>query len=76
MSFDKLVPPKKGEKITIQADKLDVPNQPIIPIIKGDGIGPDVMNAMQKVLDAAVQKTYSGKKALVWFEIPDRKSVV
>lgn len=69
MSYEKLVPPSEGRKITITDGKLAVPDNPIIPFIEGDGIGPDIWAAANKVLDAAVAKTYGGKKKIVWFEI-------
>jgi isocitrate dehydrogenase len=59
-----------GEKITINPDlSLNVPDQPIIPFIEGDGIGVDIWPASQKVLDAAVEVAYNGKKKIVWKEI-------
>ncbi|HEY9685705.1 MAG TPA: isocitrate dehydrogenase (NADP(+)) [Coleofasciculaceae cyanobacterium] len=59
-----------GEKITINPDfSLNVPDQPIIPFIEGDGIGVDIWPASQKVLDAAVEVAYNGKKQIVWKEI-------
>ncbi len=58
-----------GTKITVQNNALKVPNDPIIPIIEGDGIGPDVMRAMCKVVDAAVAKAYAGTKKIEWLEI-------
>jgi isocitrate dehydrogenase len=53
-------PPNGGEKITIQGGKLHVPNNPIVPFIEGDGIGPDIWRASVRVLDAAVAKAYGG----------------
>jgi len=68
--FEKLVPPTEGEKITVGADgTLNVPDNPIIPFIEGDGTGPDIWRATRKVLDAAVEKAYGGKRKIVWFEI-------
>ncbi|WP_373049073.1 isocitrate dehydrogenase (NADP(+)) [Vulgatibacter sp.] len=68
--FDKLTTPTSGSKIAIGADgKLQVPNDPIIPFIEGDGTGPDIWKASQLVLDAAVEKAYGGKKKIHWFEI-------
>jgi len=67
--YDKIVPPSDGEKITIENDQLKVPGNPIIPFIRGDGMGPDIWNAAQPVLDAAVKKAYGGKKKIVWFEV-------
>ena len=58
----KLTPPADGAKITISNGKLTVPDNPIIPFIEGDGIGPDVWRASQRVMDAAVAKAYGGKQ--------------
>ncbi len=59
-----------GEKITVNADNsLNVPNNPIIPFIEGDGIGVDITPPMQKVVDAAVAKAYSGAKKIAWMEV-------
>ena len=57
-----------GEKITISNGKLNVPNQPIIPFIEGDGTGRDIWNASVKVFDAAVEKSSNGKKKIFWKE--------
>jgi isocitrate dehydrogenase len=57
------------QKITIKNGKLNVPDQPTIPFIEGDGTGPDIWRASQMVLDAAVEKAYGGKKKLVWKEV-------
>ncbi len=57
------------QKITIQDGKLQVPDQPIIPFIEGDGTGVDIWPASKKVLDAAVEKAYSGKKKISWKEV-------
>lgn len=57
------------QKITIKNGKLTVPDQPTIPYIEGDGIGPDIWRASQRVFDAAVEKAYGGKKKLVWKEV-------
>jgi len=61
--------PDHGEKITISNGKLQVPNQPVIPYIEGDGIGRDITRAMLPVLNAAVEKAYAGERELVWMEI-------
>ena len=62
--------PNTGEKISVNADNsLNVPNNPIIPFIEGDGIGVDVTPVMQVVIDAAVEKAYSGEKKISWMEI-------
>lgn len=67
--YEKLVPPSDGERIVIENGEMKVPDNPVIPFIRGDGMGPDIWNAAQPVLDAAVKKAYSGKKRIVWFEI-------
>nr|WP_301553545.1 isocitrate dehydrogenase (NADP(+)) [Desulfuribacillus stibiiarsenatis] len=58
-----------GSKITIQNGKLNVPNNPIIPFIEGDGIGPDIWSASVRVFDAAVAKAYNGEKKIAWKEV-------
>lgn len=59
-----------GQKITVNADySLNVPDNPIIPFVEGDGIGVDVTPPMIKVVDAAVQKAYGGKRKISWMEI-------
>jgi isocitrate dehydrogenase len=58
----------QGEKITISGGKLNVPNNPIIPFIEGDGIGPDIWAASVRVFDAAVEKAYGGKRKIHWKE--------
>ena len=57
------------QKITIKNGKLNVPDQPIIPFIEGDGTGPDIWAASVRVLDAAVEKAYGGSKKLMWKEV-------
>jgi isocitrate dehydrogenase len=59
----------QGEKITVQNGVLNVPNNPIIPFIEGDGTGPDIWAAAVRVLDAAVEKAYKGERKLVWKEV-------
>ncbi len=62
--------PAKGEKITVNADfSLNVPDNPIIPFIEGDGIGIDVTPVMRKVIDAAIAKAYGGKRQIEWMEV-------
>jgi isocitrate dehydrogenase len=68
-TYQKLVPPKAGHKIAVQNGKLVVPDDPIIPYIEGDGIGPDIWRASQRVWNAAVEKAYKGKRHFVWFEV-------
>ena len=58
-----------GEKITVSNGVLNVPNNPVIPFIIGDGTGPDIWNAASRVLEAAVEKAYNGEKELVWKEV-------
>ena len=61
---------KEGEKITINSDfTLNVPDHPIIPFIRGDGIGPDIWAATVRVLDAAVEKAYKGNRKIAWVEV-------
>jgi isocitrate dehydrogenase len=58
-----------GSKITIKNGKLKVPNDPIVPFIEGDGTGPDIWRASVRVIDAAVEKAYKGKKKIEWKEV-------
>ncbi len=68
--YDKIKVPTTGQKITVNADySLNVPDQPIIPYIEGDGTGVDISPVMIKVVDAAVQKAYGGKRKISWMEI-------
>ena len=69
MKFDKLKIPNEGQRIEAAGDGVSVPDEPIIPFIEGDGIGPDVTGAMRRVVDAAVEKTYNSKRRIVWFSI-------
>lgn len=70
MSFEKIKLPTNGEKITVNPDfSLNVPNNPIIPFIEGDGIGVDVTPVMIDVVDAAVEKAYGGAKKIAWMEV-------
>lgn len=69
IEFEKLKIPTNGQKIEIKEKKLVIPDKPIIPYIEGDGTGLDIMKVARKVLDAAVEKVYKGKKQIVWFEI-------
>ncbi|MGO8696757.1 MAG: NADP-dependent isocitrate dehydrogenase [Limisphaerales bacterium] len=61
--------PTAGTKISIAQGKLNVPDQPIIPFIRGDGTGPDIWAASERVFDAAVEKAYGGKRKVSWFEV-------
>lgn len=58
-----------GEKIRLTNGSLDIPNNPIIPFIEGDGIGPDIWKASQMVFDAAVAKAYMGERSILWKEV-------
>ena len=70
MGYQKIKVPTGGAKITVNADhSLNVPDNPIIPYIEGDGIGVDVSPVMIKVVDAAVQKAYGGKRKIAWMEV-------
>src|SRR3989454_5789909 len=68
MPYKDLTPPA-GAKISVQNGKLTVPNNPILPFIRGDGTGPDIWAASQRVFEAAMQKAYGGKRKIVWFEV-------
>ncbi|MUV39344.1 Isocitrate dehydrogenase (NADP(+)) [Lentibacillus sp. JNUCC-1] len=59
----------QGEKITVENGNLNVPDRPVIPFIEGDGTGPDIWAAARKVIEAAVDKAYDGKKAIEWKEV-------
>ena len=67
MPYKNITPPAGG-KIT-RGQNLNVPDQPVIPFIRGDGTGPDIWAASERVFDAAVEKTYGGKKKIAWFEV-------
>ncbi len=69
MAYQHIKVPKEGEKITIQDGKLVIPDNPIIPFIEGDGIGPDIMRASLRIWNAAIEKAYHGKRKIVWMEI-------
>lgn len=69
VEYDKLTPPTDGEKARIENGNLIVPDNPIVPYIAGDGIGPDILNAVRPTVDAAVQKAYGGKRKITWFKI-------
>lgn len=70
MSYQHIQIPSSGEKITVNPDySLNVPNQPIIPFIEGDGIGVDITPAMRLVVDAAISNAYGDKRRIAWMEI-------
>src|SRR5260370_18501071 len=68
MAYKDVIPPI-GEKISSKSGKLKVPEHPILPFIRGDGTGPDIWAASQRVFDAAVAKAYGGKRHVAWFEV-------
>jgi len=68
MPYKDITPPA-GNKITIANGKLNVPENPVVPFIRGDGTGPDIWAASERVFDAAVLKAYGGEKKISWFEV-------
>src|SRR5471030_2900914 len=68
MAYKDITPPAGG-KISIKDGVLTVPDNPVIPFIRGDGTGRDIWAASEKVFDAAVKKAYGGKKKIAWFEV-------
>jgi isocitrate dehydrogenase len=69
MPYEHAKVPENGENITIQDGKLNVPDRPIVPFIEGDGTGPDIWRASVRVLNAAVEKAYGGKREIAWMEV-------
>lgn len=69
MSYNKIVVPAQGQKITMENGKLNVPNNPIITFIEGDGIGPDIWKSVRNVLDTAVEKAYGAERKIHWMEV-------
>ena len=69
MTSARPVAPAGGEKITLRAGKLEVPDRPILPFIEGDGTGRDIWRASVRVLDAAVAKAYGGRRSIAWMEV-------
>ncbi|ATN77303.1 isocitrate dehydrogenase (NADP(+)) [Coxiella burnetii] len=69
MTYQHIKVPSQGEKITVNKAVLEVPDRPIIPFIEGDGIGIDITPVMKNVVDAAVEKSYAGKRKIEWMEI-------
>ncbi len=69
IEFDKLQVPTEGETIGKVDGRLEVPSQPIIPVIEGDGIGRDIMKATRRVIDAAIEAAYGSEKRIVWFDV-------
>jgi len=68
MAYKDITPPAGG-KITVQNGKLSVPDKPVLPFIRGDGTGPDIWAASERVFDAAVKKAYGAKRKVAWFEV-------
>ncbi|MGO9439476.1 MAG: NADP-dependent isocitrate dehydrogenase, partial [Terriglobales bacterium] len=68
-SYNGLPVPKDGTRITYSNGKYNVPDNPIVPFIEGDGTGRDIWKASVRVFDAAVQKAYGGKRRVVWYEV-------
>src|SRR2546428_13209003 len=66
----KLRPPSEGHKILIAEGGLKVPDDPILPIIEGDGIGPDVTKAARRAISAAGEHTFGGRRRIVWYDVP------
>ena len=69
MQFNKIAAPTTGEKITMENGELNVPNNPILTFIEGDGTGADIWAASRRVLDAAVEKAYNGQRKIEWLEV-------
>jgi isocitrate dehydrogenase len=69
IEFEQLTVPTEGERIGIVDGRLVVPNNPIIPVIEGDGIGRDIMKVARRVVDEAVRTAYNGEKRIVWFDV-------
>ena len=67
--YSTLQAPTSGQTITMANGALQVPDEPIVPFIEGDGTGPDIWHATKRVLDAAVEKAYGGKRRITWFEV-------
>jgi isocitrate dehydrogenase len=72
MPSERLVlrPPERGHKILIAGEGLRVPDDPIIPLIEGDGIGPEVVRAALQAIDAAVEETFGGRRTIAWYPVP------
>jgi len=68
-SFSTCTVPSSGTRIELSNGQLKVPNNPIIPFVEGDGIGPDIWAAAQRILDSSVEKAYGGKKKIEWMEV-------
>src|SRR5512142_3160179 len=69
MPYQHVTVPAEGERITIGGGRLRVPDRPIVPFIEGDGTGPDIWRASVRVLEAAVEKAYRGRRKIAWMEV-------
>ena len=69
MDFGRFGQAPAGSRIGYEKGKIQVPADPVIPFLRGDGVGPDIWKATQRVLDAAVAKSFGGKRRIAWFEI-------
>ena len=69
MAYDKIAVPDTGEKVRFTNGKMEVPDNPILLFIEGDGIGYDIMTASKRIWNAAVEKAYEGKKEISWMEV-------
>ena len=69
MTYTNIQVPADGQRIAMQDGKLQVPDRPIIPFIEGDGIGVDIWPASRRMMDAAVEKAYGGRRAIAWMEV-------
>ncbi|HMA99822.1 MAG TPA: isocitrate/isopropylmalate family dehydrogenase, partial [Spirochaetota bacterium] len=68
-SFAKLTPPADGKPVKVENGKMVIPDNPIIPFIRGDGMGPDIWKACELVFNAAVKKAYQGQKKIAWMRL-------
>jgi isocitrate dehydrogenase len=69
MTYEHLVVPAEGHRITVEGDRIVVPDDPVLGFVRGDGIGPDIMRACLRVWDAAVERAYDGRRKVHWMEI-------
>ena len=74
MGYQHIEVPEGGKKIEMKDGKLFVPDNPIIPYIEGDGIGPDIWKATKRIVEAAVDKAYGGKRKIYWMKLPAGES--
>src|SRR5213595_4068876 len=68
-NFTTLTPPATGSAISRKNGQLVVPDNPIIPLVEGDGTGPDIWRASVRVFDAAVERAYQGQRRVAWMEV-------